>query len=286
MALFDILKPRKDVLSNEGIEGIIDLENLKDSKGKRLESKPKDFLDLTYPTNDIKYVIENLHQRFNNKARSAGLFLFEGYKGSGKSHLLLLIYHLSKTPPLAQEWLSKYGLKCDMPNDIIPIVQKFTDFPLNALWDLIMPPDLSGKQQSERPNLNQFRAAIKGKHIFLILDELEMGIRSISNKAIQDQNLAFLQMITEESGRSEDCNITIFASIYDGSNEPGATLKRINPRIDIKFGDSTDRAKIVLHRIFENRETVENKKIENLLVSYRNDWIKKGLTVSEEYIDL
>ena len=78
MALNDILKPRKDVLSNEGIEGIVDLENLKDTKGKRLEAKPKDFLDLTYPTSDIKLVVDSLHRRFNDKGRSTGLFLFEG----------------------------------------------------------------------------------------------------------------------------------------------------------------------------------------------------------------
>ncbi|MEA1926979.1 MAG: hypothetical protein U9N73_02140, partial [Candidatus Auribacterota bacterium] len=113
-------------------------------------------------------------------------------------------------------------------------------------------------------------------------DELEMGIRSIANKAIQDQNLAFLQMLTEESGRSEEHNITIFASIYDSAKEPGATLKRV-PRIDVKFSDSSDRTKIVLHRLFENADAMDKKKIETVLTSFRNEWKRKGFPVTEDY---
>jgi hypothetical protein len=157
--------------------------------------------------------------------------------------------------------------------EVIP--HKFTDFPLYALWNLIVKGD--GKGQ-ERPNLDQVRPAIEGRHIFLILDELEMSIRSVSDKAIQDQNLAFLQMLTEEAERSETRNITIFAGIYNSAQEPGATLKRA-PRIDVKFASASDRTRIVMHRLFENSDSVDGKKIEGVLTSYRNDWKRKGLQV-------
>jgi len=282
MSFSDILRPRREVLSGDGVEGIVDLENLRDSAGKHLESKPKDFLNLTYPTGDIRFVLENLHQRFANKAHSAGLYLFEGYKGSGKSHLLLLVYHLARNRDLAKEWLSRHGLKCDLPEHVEVIVHKFTDFPLYAIWDLIMKGDNKSAGQG-RPNLDQVRQEIKGRQIFLILDELEMGIRSISDKAIQDQNLAFLQMLTEEAERSETRNITIFAGIYNSAQEPGATLKRV-PRIDVKFSDATDRTRIVLHRLFENSDSIDRKKIEVVLTSYRNDWKRKGHPIDDDYL--
>jgi len=284
MSLSDIIKPRKDVLSGDGVEGIVDLENLRDSAGKRIEARPKDFLDLTFPTSDVKYVLENLHQRFTEKKRSAGLYLFEGYKGSGKSHLLLLIHHLVRNPALAREWLSRHGLQCALPGEADVIVHKFTDFPLYALWDLIINPGSAPASSGrERPNLDQMRAAIKGRHIFLVLDELEMGIRSISDKAIQDQNIAFLQMITEESGRSEANNITIFASIYDAAQEPGATLKRV-PRVDVKFADASDRIKIILHRLFENSDSVDRKKVAAVIASFCNYW-KNKVRIPDGYAD-
>ena len=40
MSYSDLLTPRPDVLSDEGIEGIIDLENLKDPRRKRIEARP------------------------------------------------------------------------------------------------------------------------------------------------------------------------------------------------------------------------------------------------------
>jgi hypothetical protein len=279
MSFSDILLPRKDILAGH-IEGIIDLENIRDPSGKRLEARPNEFLELTWPTKDIVHVIQKLHGRFSEKQQSEGLFLFEGYKGSGKSHLQLLIYHLAKNREVALGWLGKHGLKCDLPENIEVVVHKFTDFPLYALWSLIV----KNASSDVPPNLDELRAAIEGKHLLLILDELEMGIRMIADSARRDQNLAFLQMLTEEANRSENANITLFASIYDAAREPGATLKRV-PRVDVKFSDPIDRTKIVLHRLFENAHSVDCKQVEAVIKSFRNDWKRKGLSVTDQYCD-
>ncbi len=97
MSVSDIIKPRKEVLQ-DAIEGIIDLANLDDPKKRKIEARPEAFFDLTYPTADIRRVLSLLDQRFGAKGDAPGLFLFEGLKGSGKSHLLLLVYHLISTP--------------------------------------------------------------------------------------------------------------------------------------------------------------------------------------------
>ena len=112
MSFSTILKPRNEVLKGDGIQGIIDLENLRNNKRKTLESSPKEFFDLTYPTSDIKYVLAKLDERFNSSSQTAGLFLLEGFKGSGKSHLELLIYYLLSSPEFANQWLKKYNIKC------------------------------------------------------------------------------------------------------------------------------------------------------------------------------
>lgn len=43
MSYSDLLKPRRDVLSEDGIDGIIDLANLGDPKKRKLEARPADF---------------------------------------------------------------------------------------------------------------------------------------------------------------------------------------------------------------------------------------------------
>lgn len=280
MSFSDILLPRKDVLTGRGVEGIIDLENLRDPSGKRLESRPNDFLDLTWPTKDIRHVVGKLHQRFAEQHRSEGLFLFEGYKGSGKSHLQLLIHHLAKSRDAARQWLNQHALECNLPENIEVVVHKFTDFPLDALWSLVVP----GTSADTRPSLDDVRRVTAGKHLFLILDELEMGIRMMVDPARRDQNLAFLQMLTEEATRDENASITVFASIYDATREPGATLKRV-PRVDVKFSDPTDRTKIVLHRLFENAQSIDRRKVEDVVMSFRNDWKRKGINVTDRFCE-
>jgi predicted AAA+ superfamily ATPase len=72
----------------------------------RLEARPEDFFSLTYPTIDIRRVVERIGARFAGDESVPGLFLFEGLKGSGKSHLLLLAYHLFANPEPARQWLA------------------------------------------------------------------------------------------------------------------------------------------------------------------------------------
>ncbi len=287
MSFSDIFIPRPEVLKKEGIEGIIDIENLRDTKKKTIESNPKNFFEISYPTSDIRLVIENLNRRFNTAEKTAGLFLLEGYKGSGKSHLELLVYHLLMNPEEGKQWLSKYNVHCNLPENAVVLIRKFTDFPLNfyyPIWKFVF--EKLGVEASNEipPNLDELWKALKGKRLVLILDELERGIESISNDTVRSQNLSFLQMLSEEANRTEGASITMFASVYDSGKEPGATLKRI-PRIDIKFSDLRDRQRVVLHRLFQNLNNVSQKEIEVVLQSYVNTWKRLQPNISEKLMD-
>ena len=66
MSFPDLLNPRKEVLSEEGIEGIIDLDNALSQRRGKLEPDPGRFLALTYTTNDVRRVLRELHDRFNS----------------------------------------------------------------------------------------------------------------------------------------------------------------------------------------------------------------------------
>ena len=50
MSFSDLLTPRSEVLSDDGIEGIIDLANVNVRRRRLpLEARPSDFFALTYP---------------------------------------------------------------------------------------------------------------------------------------------------------------------------------------------------------------------------------------------
>ena len=75
------LKPRQETISEEGIEGIIDLANLKDESRTKIEARPDDFFQLTYPTTDVVKVLDEINVRFSSSKEFSWLFLFEGLTG-------------------------------------------------------------------------------------------------------------------------------------------------------------------------------------------------------------
>ncbi len=267
------LIPRPEVLSEDGIEGIIDLRNLDDRRRRKLESRPDAFLSLTYPTADIKRVVQQLNDRFSRRPDSSALFLFEGLKGSGKSHLLVLMYHLLKNPTEASRWLARHGLTLTPPPNATVVAHKYTDRPLLRVWEFIFQAaGLTIRGDFEvYPDDRQVLQALGDRHLVVILDELEQGIQMITNDALRRQNIAFLQMLSELGNRCPQ--VTIFASVYDAGKEPGATLIRV-PNVRIQFARATaaDRAKVVLHRLFENFLDFDPLTVSATVESMLNTW--------------
>ncbi len=273
MSYSRVLIPRPEVLSEDGIEGIIDLKNLGDRRRRKLESRPDAFLDLTYPTADIKRVIQQLDERFSRRAAACGLFLFEGLKGSGKSHLLVLIYHLLNSRDEGNRWLAQHGRALGLPPNATVVAHKYTDQPLFRLWDFIFrEAGLTIRGQYEAyPDERQVAEAIGDRHLILILDELEQGIKMIPDDALRSQNVGFLQMLSELGNRGGP--VTIFASIYDADKEPGSTLVRVpNVRIQFARSKSEDKAKVVLHRLFGNFLDFDPACVAGTIDSLLNTW--------------
>ncbi len=284
MSFSNIIKPRPEVLKKDGIDSVIDIENLRSKRLKAVESRPKDFFDLTYPTSDIRFVVEHLHRRFMGKEAGAGTYLLEGYKGSGKSHLELFVYHLLNSPNDAQEWLLRNDLECALPKQPVTVIRKFTDFHIDTLWNWIFDELGDRKNMDRPPDLDQFRRTLAGRQLILILDELEMGIKSIPNEASRAQNLAFIQMLSEEAQRSESATVTVFASVYDSNQEAGATLKRVSP-VNIRFMEPQDRRRIIQHRLFAQFEKRETNRIDQVIQSYVNEWKRHDIQVDERHIE-
>ncbi len=279
----EILQPRPDVLSGR-LHGVIDLERVSDSKKKALESRAKEFFDSTFVSGELRRLIEGIHHRLSSDDAVTGLFLAEGPKGVGKSHALLVPLHLIRSGADLKSWLAANGLSFSVPDQARVIWRKFTDFPLESLWGVIGA-ELGAKFRLDQPpSIDEFRAAVGGRKLILILDELESGVRSISDPALRQRNLNFLQMVSEEANRAES-NVALIASIYDGSQEPGQTLKRVS-RVELRFQDSSDRRKILFHRLFAKSPLDPSPEIDSIIQSYLNTWKRYGIELPEGYAEL
>ncbi len=264
MSYSDFLKPRPEVLSEQGVDGIIDLTNLFSKRRKALEKDAVQFLVLTYPTTDVRRVLAELDRRFNSDKPTPGLFLFEGLKGTGKSHLLLLIYHLFQSREASARWLKEHKIQCRLPDDANVVLNKFTDLPLESIWDFILEKLNLPRREKEivQPSQKEIEDILSNKRLILILDELEQGIRVINDPTIQHQNVAFLQMLSEWGNRSDQ--VTLFASIYSVEEEPGATLKRV-PCCRVTFTHFEDRENVVRHRLFQNADKFDRTKTDSVV---------------------
>jgi hypothetical protein len=268
--------------SARDVEGVVDLERLRSGPETTLERNAVAFFDLTYPTEDIHEALRALSKRFGGQ-NAPGLILAQSLKGLGKSHVLLLGYHLFASAPHATAWMKRLGYPWAPPANTVVLVHKFTDqaLPHDALWSLIGTRLGAGWKTSHPPSLDDFRAALGDRHLVLILDELERGINSIADTARRNQNLGFLQMLSEEANRS--ARLTVFAAIYDGNIEPGSTLKRPN-RVELRFRKPDDRAAVVRHRLFENADSYDKEAARTLIRSYVNTWRRFGVQCSEAYV--
>ena len=277
-----LLQPRKEVLAGR-LHGVIDIERVSDPKKRALEARIKDFFASTYVSGEVRRLVAGLHRRLNTTEAETGLFLAEGHKGEGKSHALLVALHLANHAAELQEWLKANDLTFSLPPDTRVIWRKFTDFPLESLWGVIADELKLEFPKDRPPSITEFRAAIGGRKLVLILDELESGVRAIPNPALQQQNLNFLQMLSEESNRAGS-SIALVASIYDGGIEPGLTLKRV-ARVELRFQDAGDRRKILFHRLFAKSPLDSSPEIDSIIQSYINVWRRFGIVVPPDYAD-
>jgi hypothetical protein len=267
------------------IDGVVDVEKLRSGPRNCLERDASQLFDLTYVTEDLQAMLRTLSRRFssNGDGDSPGLFLAEGVKGQGKSHDMILTYHLFESPDLARPWMGARGFLWDPPSDTVVLIEKFTDqyLPFDSLWDYVGQKLNISWSRDHSPSLTEFRAALADRHLVLIFDELERGITNIGDPARRSQNLSFLQMISEEANRNN--RVTLVAAIYNGTVDPGSALKRI-PRLELRFRKAEDRAAIVRHRLYSNADSYDRKAAENLIQSYLNTWKRMGVEVNEDYV--
>ena len=246
MNISDIVKLRGEVIRGD-ISGWIRLRGL--FEGGR-EANADYIFSITYPTVEIKNMLDALGQKLRGE-RAQGFFEILGGYGTGKSHILVLMYHLFKSPDKARRWLNNAGVSLDIPNNVSVLAISLTDYPPRHLWEPIFR-GLGREDLLERvvrfPGTSLLKEVLRDKPLtVIIIDELESWYSGIKDEAERKNNLNFLQVLAEVACE-EGLNLLVFCALYGEVSEIMGRTERIGPyRVNLTL--SRDRPKIALFRL-------------------------------------
>jgi len=246
-------------------------------------------LSITYPTGDIQTAL-----RAFSGNRPPRPMVLQGARGKGKSHLLALLHHAIASPgqveTWASDWASRDGIttlrNLQLPRGFLPISEPVHHGEFKFLWDFIFARHPEGQRF-----LGQFQATgepfprksileelFNARPTALLLDEFQKWFDSL-----HDQNGAtgirwrtnaerFIQVLSEIAAELPD-RLIFVVSVLDNQTEAFRQIRRHHPTI-INFEGAAaneDRRKLVLHRLFENRDQIPEANIQNLISAYGNE---------------
>lgn len=163
------------------------------------EGDPYWFFDHTFPTRAIKTTIEGVAAKLDKKA--PGILPIRGYLGTGKSHLLLTVYHLFNpaSRKYAMNWLKRWNIPFEPPEEGIIIPIPLQAMKVRNLWE----PFFEVLQHEttvatdEWPKMTEVAEVVKKAKtpVVVLIDELDTWYEA---KTPQDQarNRGFIQAIT------------------------------------------------------------------------------------------
>ena len=183
------------------------------------EGDPSWFFDHTFPTKAIKNCISGIKTKLDKTA--PGILPMKGYLGTGKSHLLVTIYHLFMNHGETVKWLRRWEIDFQPPDNAIVIPIPLQAMRIRNLWDpffevLQYPIEVAS---DDWPRKTEVAEVVKKVDVpvVVLIDELDTwyDAKSDQDKA---RNRGFIQALAEASAIDEVPLITVVVSL--GISEP------------------------------------------------------------------
>jgi hypothetical protein len=206
---------------------------------------------MTYPTQALQQAMTAIEERLEGK-RAQGTFVFAGDYGTGKSHSLLVLYHLMTSPNDGDQWLKKWGLPFDLPDEVemawSHLLIEDPDFAWEPIFTRLGRGDLLAEVH-DHPTGDHIRQLIGDKPLVIILDELESWFGPIADASRRERNLNFLQNLTEIA-QDQSLRLIVLTSLYGRNQQLLGRMGR--ERMFLKdLGAEEDKTRVVLFRLFE-----------------------------------
>jgi hypothetical protein len=282
------LKLRPEFLTKYMQATAIELCNQQNS-GWAQRPDPTELLDMTYPTADVQRALSAV-----STAAAGCPVVFIGQRGRGKSHIMALLHHAFLNPGPVEQWAAGwYGrLQAARLNGLTlqrgfrPISETMSNWEYNSLWDVIF--ERHPKGPYYRGKFEQSGATVPAKsllqdlfseqHTVLILDELQTWYDGLHDDP-GDQGLKrrkwafnFIQILSELAKDRPDL-FCLIVSVRDNTTEAYRQIHRVGPTL-IDFKGETardDRKRLLLHRLFQNRDNFADPVIEKFVDVYASE---------------
>lgn len=258
---------------------------------------PVELLRMTYPTADVQRALEAV-----SKASAGRPILLKGQRGRGKSHIMALLHHAFKSPDVVECWASEWAPRLQakgldakrlatlkLQRGFLPLTETLSDQEYLHLWDAIF--DLHPKGPYFRGKFEQSGNAVPAKSLIrdlfaeqptaLILDEFQTWFDGLHDQP-GDQGpkrrqwaFNFVQTLSELATERPDL-LVLIVSVRESSTDAYQQIWRVGPLL-VDFSGETaksDRKRLVLHRLFENRDNFATSDIENVAAPYASERVR------------
>jgi hypothetical protein len=270
MSISDLLTPREEVTEGQ-FQGVLQAHKVGDS-ADRLENDADRLFSMTYPSNALQTAFDHVDNKLRGRDSQGGITLSGPY-GAGKSHGLLVLYHMFDNPSIAQRWVDEWGISLDLPESAEASILSTSETDADLIWEPLFK-DL-GREDilddiKRYPTTDHLERLTEEEPVAIFFDEIETWWESFDeseNEELLERNEFFLQNLFEVSNDPQE-DLFAFATLLDKSRDIKRILDRTNPYA-VDMNDTGDREQIILHRLFETRqEDVDDKAVRNVVSEY------------------
>lgn len=269
----------------------VNIDNLR--KEDAPESDPGWTFVHTYPSETVRNLIRTLGTLIDKNLSSS--FITKGGYGTGKSHLLLLIYHLLRKSSMESylKWLKNWegsftSIDFELAKSIseklpdaysLAISTKGKGGRHRYLWEFILAEagergltaleeirkqTIPGRSPDWDAIIDAVRILAEDKFFLLILDELDEWIEELEEA--QEANYFFIDKLAEAFGNKQIKGLLV-CTLRDPKPELEAKFERAHP-VPFYPGKSEDRDTIIRFRLFEELSKNEKNLVKNLSKKY------------------
>lgn len=270
MTIADLLTPRDEVIDGQ-FQGVLQAHKV-GSDQDRLENDADRLLSMTYPSNALQTAFDHVDNKLQGRDNQGGLTLSGPY-GAGKSHGLLVLYHLFNRPTVAQKWIEEWDVSLNLPESSKATIHSTSETDADLIWEPIFE-DL-GREDilddiKRYPTTEHLEQLTEEEPVAIFFDEIETWWESFDkseNEELLERNEFFLQHLFEVANDPQE-DLFAFATLLDKSQDIKRIVNRTNPYA-VDMNDTGDREQIILHRLFETRQDdVDEKAVRDVVSEY------------------